>query len=51
MKKQKIGFASACVHHAEKEKIINHPHCEPIYATSTFFFESAEQGMKAFNGE
>lgn len=44
------GIASAAIHglhnvHAE------HAHLPPIYATSTFTFDSAEQGMQRFSGK
>lgn len=43
------GFGSACVHagsgHESKQA-----HLEPIYASSTFVFDSAEQGMNRFSG-
>ena len=44
------GFGSAAVH-AGHHKDPNHAHQTPIYATSTFVFDSAEQGMRRFSGQ
>ena len=37
--------------HASELQTWEHAHITPIFATSTFTFDSAEQGMKRFNGE
>jgi methionine-gamma-lyase len=44
------GFGSAAVH-AGNQPDPNQAHVTPIYATSTFVFETAEQGMRRFSGE
>ncbi|RPD50524.1 trans-sulfuration enzyme family protein [Paracnuella aquatica] len=44
------GFGSAAVH-AGHEKDPRHAHLTPIYATSTYLFDTAEQGMRRFSGE
>ncbi len=44
------GFGSAAIHaghHTES----NYSHLTPIYASSTFVFEDAEQGMRRFSGQ
>src|SRR4029078_3489070 len=47
---RKKGFGSIAIH-AGKEKDTNHSHLTPIYASSTYVFDTAEQGMKRFSGE
>ena len=47
--KRKIGFASACIHDPGLPAG-NKPHQLPIYATSSFEFDSIEQGMAIFTG-
>lgn len=42
-------FCSAAIHNAYDEGSL-HSHAIPIYATSTFVFDSAEQGMNRFSG-
>jgi methionine-gamma-lyase len=44
------GFSSAAIHagHAQDP---NYAHITPIYASSTYVFDSAEQGMRRFTGE
>src|SRR6476646_7758483 len=37
--------------HAGQRSSWEHAHITPIFATSTFTFDSAEQGMKRFNGQ
>ena len=37
--------------HASQQQSWEHAHITPIFATSTFTFDSAEQGMRRFNGE
>lgn len=44
------GFGSAAVH-AGHQKDPRNAHVTPIYATSTFVFDTAEQGMRRFAGE
>lgn len=44
------GFGSAAVH-AGHEKDPRHAHVTPIYASSTYSFDTAEQGMRRFTGE
>lgn len=44
------GFGSAAVH-AGHQPDPNNAHVTPIYATSTFVFDTAEQGMRRFSGE
>jgi methionine-gamma-lyase len=43
------GFGSAAVH-AGQEKDPRHAHVTPVYATSTYLFDTAEQGMRRFSG-
>ncbi|MEO6868984.1 MAG: PLP-dependent aspartate aminotransferase family protein, partial [Ginsengibacter sp.] len=49
MKKYK-GFGSTAIHagHETEEK---YAHLTPIYASSTYVFDTAEQGMRRFSGE
>jgi methionine-gamma-lyase len=44
------GFSSLAIH-AGHAKDPMYAHLTPIYASSTFVFDSAEQGMRRFNGE
>src|SRR5687768_18375425 len=44
------GFGSAAVHEGH-EKDPNSAHLVPIYASSTYVYDSAEQGMRRFSGE
>lgn len=44
------GFGSAAVH-AGHEQDPNYAHQVPIYASSTYVFDNAEQGMRRFSGE
>jgi methionine-gamma-lyase len=44
------GFSSLAIH-AGHEKESNNAHVLPIYASSSYIFDSAEQGMKRFSGE
>jgi len=44
------GFGSAAIHKGHK-KDPNSAHLVPIYASSTYEFESAEQGMRRFSGQ
>ena len=47
--KQKIGFGSFCVQE-QTEQRLTQPHQLPIYATSSFAFETVEEGMDIFKG-
>ena len=49
-KKQLKGFGSTAIH-AGHETDENFAHLTPIYASSTFVYETAEQGMRRFKGE
>jgi methionine-gamma-lyase len=44
------GFGSAAIH-AGHEQDPRYAHQTPIYASSTYVFDTAEQGMKRFSGE
>lgn len=44
------GFGSAAVH-AGHTQDPNYAHQTPIYASSTYVFDTAEQGMRRFSGE
>ena len=44
------GFSSVAIHGGH-EKDPNYAHLTPIYASSTYVFDEAEQGMRRFNGE
>ena len=44
------GFGSLAVHGGH-EQDPNYAHLVPIYASSTFVFDSAEQGMRRFSGK
>src|SRR3954466_4167500 len=44
------GFGSAAVH-AGHTVDPNYAHLTPIYASSTYVFDEAEQGMRRFSGE
>lgn len=44
------GFGSAAIH-TGNEHNPNHAHQTPIYASSTFIYDNAEQGMKRFSGQ
>ena len=44
------GFSSVCVH-AGHEQDPRYSHLTPIYASSTYVYDSAEQGMRRFSGE
>lgn len=45
----KIGFGSLCVHETPSKKTTE-PHVLPIYATSSFAFDSIDQGIDIFLG-
>ncbi len=44
------GFSSAAIHAGHKADP-NYAHLTPIYASSTYIFDEAEQGMRRFSGE
>ncbi|GAC1585404.1 MAG: methionine gamma-lyase [Ginsengibacter sp.] len=44
------GFSSVAIHSGH-EKDEHYAHLTPIYASSTYLFDTAEQGMRRFNGE
>lgn len=44
------GFSSVAVH-AGHQHDPSHAHLTPIYANSTYLFDTAEQGMRRFSGE
>ena len=50
MSKKYKGFSSTAVH-AGQQADPNYAHLTPIYASSTYYFDTAEQGMQRFAGE
>src|SRR5437868_4349330 len=44
------GFGSVAIHGGHQEDP-NYAHLVPIYASSTYVFDEAEQGMKRFSGQ
>lgn len=49
-KNKTTGFGTQCIHAGfEKEK--HRSHITPIYASSTYLFDNAEQGMNLFTGK
>src|SRR5882757_7795834 len=44
------GFGSAAIHGGHTDDP-NYAHLTPIYASSTYVFDTAEQGMRRFSGE
>ncbi len=44
------GFSSVAIHGGH-QKDPNYAHITPIYASSTYVFDEAEQGMRRFSGE
>jgi len=50
-KKFKLGGFSSISIHSGKVRDYNSAHLTPIYASSTFVFESAENGMARFSGK
>lgn len=44
------GFSSLAIHSGHKQDP-NYAHITPIYATSTFVYDTAEQGMRRFSGK
>jgi methionine-gamma-lyase len=49
-KLQYTGFGSVAIHSGH-EQDANNSHITPIYASSTYVFDDAEQGMRRFSGE
>ena len=49
-KKQLKGFGSTAIHAGHVTEG-NHSHLTPIYASSTYVFDTAEQGMRRFSGD
>lgn len=49
--KDAMKFATECVHAGEKPDPVFGAHTTPIFQTSTFIFESVEQGASRFAGE
>ena len=45
-----MGFDTLCIHGGHKKEG-NRAHLTPIYASSTYTFDSAEQGVAVFKGE
>ncbi len=48
---KKMKFGTLCVHAGERPDPSSGAHTTPIYQTSTFVFDSAEQGAARFAGE
>ena len=44
------GFSSVALHAGHEDDALS-SHITPIYATSTFTFDNAEQGMRRFAGQ
>ena len=44
------GFSSVAIHGGH-QKDPNYAHLTPVYASSTYMFDDAEQGMRRFSGE
>ncbi|MEO8582386.1 MAG: PLP-dependent aspartate aminotransferase family protein [Flavitalea sp.] len=44
------GFSSLAIHAGHQEES-THAHVTPVYASSSYVFDNAEQGMKRFSGE
>jgi methionine-gamma-lyase len=44
------GFGSVAIHSGHEPES-NNAHLTPVYASSTYVFDSADQGMRRFNGE
>src|SRR5215212_6681984 len=45
-----IGFGSLAIHGGHRQDP-NYAHLTPIYASSTYVFDTAEQGMRRFSGK
>lgn len=50
MPKKYKGFSSTAIHAGHKDDP-NYAHLTPIYASSTYYFDTAEQGTQRFDGE
>jgi methionine-gamma-lyase len=50
-KMKKMKFGTLCVHAGERPDPSNGAHTTPIHQTSTFVFDSTEQGAARFTGE
>src|SRR5688500_8633394 len=48
--KKLTGFGSVAIH-AGHLRDANYAHITPIYASSTYMFDDADQGMRRFTGE
>ncbi len=48
--KKLTGFSSTAIHSGNNSDL-NQSHLVPIYASSTYVFDSAEQGMRRFTGD
>jgi len=44
------GFSSTSIHGGHETES-NYAHLTPIYASSTYVFDNAEQGMRRFSGD
>jgi methionine-gamma-lyase len=49
-KNQLTGFSSVAIHGGHNQEEHN-AHLTPVYASSTYVFDNAEQGMRRFSGE
>src|SRR5215470_15974794 len=45
-----VGFGSLAIHGGHKQDPL-YAHQTPIYASSTYVYDNAEQGMRRFSGE
>src|SRR5215207_5068408 len=45
-----IGFGSTAIHGGHRQDP-NYAHLTPIYASSTYVYDTAEQGMRRFSGQ
>ncbi len=50
IKKKFKGFSTSAIHEGHKQDP-NYAHLTPIYASSTYVFDTAEQGMNRFSGK
>jgi methionine-gamma-lyase len=50
IKKKFKGFSTSAIHAGHRQDP-NYAHLTPIYASSTYVFDSAEQGMQRFSGK
>jgi methionine-gamma-lyase len=49
-KNRLTGFSSVAIHGGHRQEEHN-AHLTPVYASSTYVFDNAEQGMRRFSGE